>query len=175
MKLVALTQNRFAQVDDEDYKYLNQWKWWAMKRANTTYAGRKGETVNGKKTTIMMHRLLLKITDKNILCDHRDHDGLNNQKHNLRACSNSENLRNKISKTGSSSRFLGVSVYSENIKWILKNGEIKNGTNKRIIAQIRVNNKNFKIGDFKTEEDAARAYDAAAKIHYGEFANLNFK
>jgi hypothetical protein len=147
MKIIKLTQGQFSQVDDEDYEFLNQFKWQAYKAPNTYYAMRES-----KGKTIRMHRIIMK-TPSNLMVDHIDHNGLNNQKINLRNCNASQNQCNK--KPIGSSIYLGVNIC--------------------IRATIRINNKNVNLGSFKTEIEAAKAYDKAAKENFGEFANLNFK
>lgn len=164
MKLIPLTQGKFAKVDDEDYEYLNQWKWCAHKSHNNIYAERNVRIKGRKQITIKMHRLILGLTDSKILCDHMDHDGLNNTKSNLRACNSTENQRNTSSKKGSSSPYLGVSK-----------DKSKCNRKKRWRASICVNKNRIFIGMFLTEIEAAKAYDNAAIKHFKEFANLNFK
>lgn len=156
MKEIKLTQNKIASVDDEDYEYLNQWKWYAFKRGHTYYVVRH---ISYKDKLIFMHRLIMK-PDNGMEVDHIDHNGLNNQKANLRNCSHAENSRNK-SATGSS-KYLGVA-------FAYKNGHTY------IKSMININGRNTHLGIFKTEELAAHKYDEMAKIHHGEFANLNFK
>ncbi len=162
MKLIPLTQGQFAQVDDEDYEYLNQWKWLAHKSYKTIYAERNVRIKGGKQVTIKMHRIIMN-TDKGMLCDHKDHNGLNNVRSNLRNCTSTENQRNTSSKTGSSSKYLGV---SKDESWNRK---------KQWRTSICVNKKRMFIGMFLTEVEAATAYDKVAKKYFKEFANLNFK
>lgn len=159
MKLLKLSQGKFAQVDDEDYDYLNQWKWHAAKWGNSFYAKRSERFASKQnQKSIYLHRVILGIKEKSIFIDHIDHDGLNNQRSNLRTCSHSENQKN--SQGRGSSKFLGVAYRSSNNKFR---------------AAIYTGEKDLYIGQFESEEEAARAYDEQAKIYHGEFANLNFK
>lgn len=162
MKEIKLTQGLTTQVDDDDFDYLNQWNWYAHKDSNTFYVDRVVWT-NKSCKTIKMHRIIMNTTD-GVQVDHRDHNGLNNQKSNLRNCTISENNRNSCAF--GRSKYRGVSYTS-----CIKNGK----RYEYITASIKVNKKHIGLGVFKTEEAAARAYDEKAKELHGEFANLNFK
>lgn len=157
MKQIPLTRGLFALVDNEDYEYLNQWKWYARKGAVTYYASRRG-IANGVERSTYMHRVILGLTDRKIHTDHIDHNGLNNQRANLRKCTNKENSMNHRPQKRSTTGIKGVTPRS--------NG---NG----FIAQIRANNKNIHLGTFKDTTLAAIAYNKAAIKYYGEFAYLN--
>jgi hypothetical protein len=163
MKLIKLTQGMFAQVDDDNYDWLNQWKWYAHKGGKTYYAIRSSKRIGGKQTTIQMHRLIMNTPDDQEV-DHGDHNGLNCQRHNMRNATRSQNKMNVT--TFSNSGFLGV--------YILK-GQTRKGKTYRntIIAKIQVKGKSLYLGAFSTPELAALAYNEAAKIHHREFANLN--
>lgn len=160
MKLIPLTQGKLAQVDDEDYDYLMQWKWFANKVGNTFYAKRNTPTIESKRNTIIMHRLILK-SENDMLIDHIDGDGLNNVKSNLRVCTKSENNRNRKSVKGSTSKYLGVHFYTSKTNYTAW------------IAKIRHNKILYRLGYFKSENDAALAYNKKAQELHGEFANLN--
>lgn len=141
-------------VDDEDFEYLNQFNWNAKKDCNTFYAVRS----QSKNQQIRMHRVLLGVTDKSIVVDHIDGNGLNNQKSNLRKATNSQNIRNRRPKRNSSSKYLGVCWRKHLGKWD---------------AQIEIGGVSKYLGSFTNENDAAIAYNKAALAAWGEFASLN--
>ena len=168
MKEINLTQGKVALVDDEDYDWLNQYKWCALKYKHGYYAVRS-MWINGKNTRIIMPRLILDIKDSKVLVDHKDRNGLNNQRYNIRKATKAQNRMNCNPKINGSSIFLGVK----------KKRNIRKGLQKRKlppkywIASIKTNNKTKTLGTFETEIEAARAYNNAAKMYHGEFANLN--
>jgi hypothetical protein len=154
MKQIPLTKGKFAIVDDEDFEFLSQWKWCAA--CGGKYAGRY-ETINGKRTGILMHRVIAK-TPLGMDTDHINMDKLDNRKINLRVCTRRQNLMNKKSEPNSTSKFRGVFLNKKLNKWS---------------AQIKVEGKRTHLGTFKNEEDAAQAYNFVAFEHFGEFARLN--
>lgn len=161
MKKIKLTQGQFAQVDNSDYPWLNVWRWYARRCKATYYAVRREKGRNDK--LIHMHREIMDTPD-DLEVDHRDFNGLNCQRHNMRNCTHNQNMKNR--KPHGRSRYLGVHILDCTIK-----GKIYS----YIVAQIYINGKNAHLGCFKTEELAAKAYDEKAKEIHGEFANLNFK
>lgn len=163
MKEIKLTQGKVALVDDEDFEYLNQFKWYASKCRKTFYAQRCVKVAVNKWVIIKMHRVLLN-TPSHLMVDHIDHNGLNNQKANIRNCTQLQNAKNITSR--GRSKYLGVYYTSSTIKGVRY---------EYITASIRVNRKLISLGNHKTEIEAAKAYDQAAKKYFGEFANLNFK
>jgi len=157
MKIILIKSKKLGTkeclVDDEDFEYLNHWKWKILSHKTSFYAAR-----STRKGTILMHRSILKLTDSSILCDHDDHNGLNNQKYNLRTCTKAQNNRNVKSRLGSTSNYLGVSWDKVNSKWL---------------SQITFENKVINLGRFKSEIQAAEAYNTKAVELFGEFANPN--
>lgn len=164
MKLIPLTRGMSAMVDDEDYERLSKYKWQAHKSDKTGtlwYAMRSTpKGANGRRGTVWMHVDVLGVSR----VDHADGNGLNNQKYNLRKASRSENGRNQKHYACAASRFKGVRC-RENGTW---------GAQIRIGAPDSTRGRKVWLGTFGTEEEAARAYDAAAVEHFGEFARLNF-
>ena len=96
-------------------------------------------------------------TPNKLQVDHIDHNGLNNQKYNLRNCTFTQNRMNRIRNKNNTSNYKGV-THDDGY----------------IYAQINANGKHIRLGSFKTEKDAALAYDKAAQKYHGEFAYLNF-
>jgi len=115
---------------------------------------------SGKSQSIYMHRMVLNIenTSRKTVVDHIDHNGLNNQKSNLRFCSNLQNHHNLISRRGRSV-YKGVYFESRTGRWF---------------AQIRINHIGTTLGTFNSEKEAALAYDVAARREFGEFCYTNF-
>jgi hypothetical protein len=155
MKKIPLSQGKFALVDDADFEALNQYKWCTNKIKNTFYALRNTRQA-GVKKTIMMHREIMQ-TPKGMDTDHRDGDGLNNQRSNLRICTHSENLRNVKKDKDNTSGFKGVSWHSGAKKWK---------------ASIMTDGKETYLGIFTLKVDAYKAYCEACVKYHGEFARL---
>ena len=153
MKEIQLTQGYFTQVDDEDYEYLNQFKWHVNLSKGNARAKRYG-LANKKYVPILMHRELMNFPDK-LLVDHIDGNPLNNQKSNLRICTHAENRRNM--KKRNKRLYKGV--------YLTKNN--------KFFSAIKFNRKSIWLGIFNTEEDAALAYNQAAIKYFKEFACLN--
>ena len=161
MKTIKLTQGKVALVDDADYSWLNQHKWYAAKYTNGKfyYAVRKSPRLGSKQRTICMHRLILNAPN-GVEVDHINGNGLDNRRVNLRRCTCSENSMNQRLSCGNTIRFKGVSLMRRNL-------------GKPYRATITVNSKGFYLGNHRTAEDAARAYDVAALRHFKEFALTN--
>lgn len=158
-KEIKLTQGKCALVDDADFERLNQFKWCAVKARHLWYAIRStGRRPNRKN--VGMHNFVLP-TEPGYTPDHKDGNGLNNQRDNLRPATKLQQQGNKRKQAGCASKYKGVRPHaSKRNPWE---------------AQIRRNGKLCHLGNFSTQELAARAYDAAAREFFGEFANCNFK
>ncbi len=156
MKSILLSQNKITQVDDEDFEYLNQFKWSAIKWGNNKfYACRNVKSLNkAGRTTLYMHIAIM--NHKGI--DHIDGDGLNNQKSNLRITAQANNVCN-ASKSKGTSRYKGVHFDKGSQKWR---------------ARITKNKVKIDLGCHAHELTAAAIYDVASTYYFGEFARRNF-
>ena len=156
MKEIALANGKgMVKVDDSDYELVIAHKWSAHHGSTKTYAKAR---INNK--IVAMHRLIMNVTDPTVQVDHINGDSLDNRRENLRICSNQENLRNRGAQANNKSGYKGVVC--------------REGRKNPYIAQIAVNKKNIYLGSFECAEDAALAYDIAARDTFGEFAYLNF-
>lgn len=162
MKEIIINSEKYGKrvclVDDCDFTELSKYNWHIIKQGINFYVARH-QILNGKKKLILMHRSIMN-TPINMQTDHKDHNGLNNQRGNLRICTVSQNQMN--CKASGKSKYIGVSF-------------VDRPSGRMIRAEITVNNKRLRLGYFKTEEDAAYARDLFAKVFHSEFANLNFK
>ena len=154
---VPLTQGKVALIDAEDGEKVLKYKWHACQRDNTWYAATSKERRRGN-AMIYLHRLIMDAPSGEHV-DHINGDGLDCRRDNLRLCTNAENRRNQRSNRGHS-RFKGVSLNRGNRR-------------RKWQAAISINDKTISLGSYHSETEAARAYNAAAIWHYGEFARLN--
>lgn len=146
-----------ALVDDADFEMLSEYSWGIQRSGGgKLYAitvKRSGATRIRKR----MHLLVFGITDKEV--DHRDGNGLNNQRDNLRPANRSQQCFNQLkNKAARTSRFKGVSWNSAREQWV---------------AQIQVGRSHPWLGRFEDEKMAAMVYDQAALKYFGEFAKIN--
>lgn len=162
MKTVPLVgkraAGRVALVSDEDYDLVMGYRWYAHivvkdgHRPVGPYAVTRVKR-GGRWTTIQMHMMITGWA----MTDHIDHDGLNNQRFNLRPATKAQNSQNSRRWVNSSSQFKGVSRHAD--KWR---------------ARLRVEGETRFLGSFTSDVEAARAYDFAAVEAYGEYACINF-
>lgn len=160
MKNIILSNGDMSLVDDEDFDLLNKWTWqkdaYGYARRNHHVGGswRKNNVV---QKNVLMHRVIINCP-VGMQVDHINGNKLDNRRLNLRICTNIQNARNRAPYEKTSSKYKGVSFHKETKKWQ---------------AYIKVDKKLKYLGLFKTEEDAAEAYNLAAKENFGEFCRLN--
>jgi hypothetical protein len=154
---IPLTKGYVAIVDDED-AWLMQWNWHAKthKRSKTVYAART-ERKGGKHMDIFLHNEILK-PPAGLLGEHRDGNGLNNRRSNLRCATFSQNQRNRGIGRTNTSGIKGVHWDRRNRVWV---------------ARIRCGGKQIHLGRFTSREEGGRAYDQACIQYHGEFAFPN--
>jgi hypothetical protein len=163
--LRPLALGKYALIDAEDAERVLavNWVYEKNKRSGKEYVHR-GAMVDGKNTTVYLHRFIIN-APKGIHVDHKDNDGLNCRKENLRPATPSQNHRNMRLNRFSAVPFKGVTYCK------------RRGRQRRYRASVYESEKEKKIhylGFFFTAEEAARAYDAKAREVFGEFARLNF-
>jgi hypothetical protein len=150
-KEIKLTRGQVATVDDEDYERVSQFKWQAIPSGTTFYAVRHIKQAKGLRAEgILMHRALMQ-TPKGMQAHHRNGNGLDNRKGNLRNVTRKQNLQGRRGWTKKDHGYKGVVFDKRRNKWCL------------VIHP-----------EFDTAEEAARAYDIVANAIYGEYAHLNF-
>lgn len=152
---IQLSKGFVARIDDEDLSIVSSYVWHPAtmgRDRKVTYATTR---VQGK--TVYMHRLLCPGADE---VDHRNCDGLDNRRENLRPATHRLNIANQRPRVGCSSRFKGVSWHKARQRWE---------------AYISTDGRGSKrcLGYFASEEAAARAYNEAALAAWGEFARPN--
>lgn len=153
MKVIELTKGYAAIVDDEDFERVAQWRWCALVGKYTVYAMRN----SGKKGFIYMHRFLMN-APSGAEVDHKNGNGIDNRRTNLRLGTKAQNQHNSKCKKHNK---LGV----KGVTFIKSTGKFH--------AKIRANKKTVFSAYFKTVEAAKAARDVAVQQHHGEFARLN--
>lgn len=153
---VPLTQGAFTKIDVRDAPTVMQKCWYLYREPRT---GRKYAVREELGKTVRLHRWLLN-ADHSDDVDHANGDGLDNRRENLRRATSAQNARNAHKRAQCTSQYKGVNWDANGrLSWR---------------ARIRVDRKLIHIGRFATEEEAARAYDEAARRLHGEFARVNF-
>jgi len=152
MQTLPLTRGKFAIVDDADYAKVKDLKWYALPAyrggQELWYAAREHNY-----TTEYLHRRIMN-APKNLKVDHINGNGLDCRRSNMRLCTNKSNLRNKRGHANRKLSYKGI-------------GKTKNASTYQAIVAGKY------IGRYKTEIEAAKAYNRTAKKMFGKYANLN--
>lgn len=159
---IPLTRGLVALIDEVDLPLVAPFKWHAGRRHQTpekyvAVSGRGGAnpTLHGR---VYMHRLILGASHGQLV-DHKNGDPLDNRRANLRIATRAQNNTNKSLTRIPNSGFRGVCKQSGCNLWDVR---------------FRFDGKLRYTGSYASPEEAARAYDEAARLHHGEFAVLNF-
>lgn len=152
-RLIPLTKGLTAIVDEDDYTFLNSFKWCASNSGSSHYA-----QTRTKDGLVFMHHLVAGMALVGMI-DHLDQNTMNNTKANLRVVTASVNQQNHKMQKNNTTGYYGVTF---------------DKVNKKYRAMIHVNSKAIPLGRHQTAIDAALDYDAAALTHFGPNARLNF-
>lgn len=156
MKMLPLTRGAYAMLDDDDFERAKVFKWCAIKTpAGKLYAHRAKSEEN---QYVSLHRFVVRAMPGEFV-DHKSGNTLDNRRANLRVCTQQQNGWNRARDARNKYGFKGIYYWRPTNRWM---------------AHIRVNDHKIHLGYFSCPEDAARAYDAAAIEHFGEFARTNF-
>ena len=155
---IPLGEGEFSIVSPNDYYLVRNFNWYLGSNGREFYAFRNVKNGPGKTKMVSMHRQIMDFP-KGLLVDHRNGDTLDNRRSNLRPATHAQNMHNCRKMKNTSSQYRGVSFVKERGLFA---------------SQITNKGKRISLGRYKSEIDAARAYDAAARKYFGEFARLNF-
>src|SRR3972149_186400 len=159
MKQIPLTQEQCTNVDDEDFERLSQHRWLAMWSDFTqSFYAVRTDYSTGTPRQIRMHREITNAKASELV-DHQNHNTLDNRRENLRVCNKSQNAANRRSmQRNNNSGYQGVHWDKGSGKWG---------------SRIRVDGKDRSLGRFTSKDQAALAYNEAARHYFGEFAFQN--
>jgi len=152
---VPLTQGHEATIDAADVHLVEGFNWRALVTSSAVYAVRT-DCSGQKQRKIYLHRVIMG-DPESVYVDHRDSDGLNNRRGNLRAATRSQNNHNSRVRTDNTSGIKGVVWHKPRGKWA---------------ARIKLNGKNRHLGLFRCPTAAALAYAKASRALHGEFGRV---
>jgi len=159
---ILLTQGQTAWIDDDDFEEVSRYRWHAHRvhaHAPWYAVANLPRPRSTGRNSLRMHMLLMGEAPEGKTVDHRNGNGLDNRRSNLRWATVSEQRWNSGLSRKNTSGFKGVSFDKSRGKYR---------------AQIRVAERYVRLGRFMTAEEAAQAYDRAAREAFGAFARLNF-
>lgn len=158
--IIPITGGKSILIDECDLHLVQSHKWLARPNSQGSYYVARTKKRNPlPPTTIYLHRIIMDAKPGEYV-DHRNRNPLDNRRSNLRFCTPSQNQQNhKRRSKANTSGYKGVCTSRAGKPWR---------------AQITIEGRSRSLGQYNTKEEAARAYDAAAIAHFGEFATLNF-
>lgn len=148
MKKLLTNKGDVFIIDDEDFNLVSKYTW------HLNHKGYVRSEIKGRQ--VMLHRVVMSVTDPKLQVDHIKGNKLDNRKSQLRVCTNQQNQFNRGKNKNNTSGFKGVKWRKDRSTWI---------------AVINFNMKRKIIGTFDCPKKASRAYLAAAKKLHGEFFN----
>jgi hypothetical protein len=155
---IYLGEGEWVILNEEDYYRYGNLKWTVSGKDGKFYAVRGVKTSPEEIMITSMHREMMNAL-KGVLVDHKNGNNLDNRRSNLRLATPTENSCNRRKMRDGTSRYKGVCFHRRRGKYV---------------ARIKIHRKSIFLGEFDSELEGAKAYDAAAKKHHGEFARLNF-
>jgi hypothetical protein len=153
--IVPLTKGLEALVDLVDLPHVSAFNWHALVTATGHAYAMRSSVVSGKRTMVLMHRMLMNPPDGMVI-DHINGNGLDNRRANIRICTQNDNMKNQVVHRTNKIGLKGVYLPKDK---------------KRYRATIQVAGQTVHLGFYDTAEEAAAAYRGASKALYGEFAN----
>lgn len=153
MRVIELTRGQVAYCDNSEYQILIQLNWCLDVHKGKLYA-----RARNKGVLVKMHRFIMRVKDPKIYVDHRDSDGLDNQKKNLRKCTPQQNQYNKGVYKNNTTGSKGVVYHKRNKSWDI---------------QISCDKKRLYLSGFKSKKFASQIYNELAYVLYGSFASFN--
>lgn len=164
MKLLVLNKGLFAKVSNKDYSRVKNFTWFSVKKHGKIYAARTDYLPEARKKglpfcrRVYLHRAIVETFAVHI--DHRNGDGLDCQRRNLRPCTAAQNQGNRVCRNrNNTSGFRGVVWSKRKGCWV---------------SQIMIAGKGVFLGHYKNAISAAKAYDAKVRKIRGSFARVNF-
>lgn len=165
MKTMVINSKKLGDVivkyDDADDHLISGLTWTANYNQGIIYIKHRYR-IKGTKMikSILMHRAIMNVTQSSIFVDHKNGDGTDNRRENLRICNHQQNIRNRKLPKNNTSGFKGVKKTFHNDMVYYR-------------AVITFNGKRISLGSYKTVELAVSAYNDGAKKYHGEFASPN--
>lgn len=152
---IDLGRGYVATIDDDDYEIVKHYRWKAMKTCGLVYAVSHWQVL-GEPRHALMHRLILGLSDRKIVTDHKNGNGLDNRRSNLRACSHADNMKNSKLRAHSASGVKGVLYESD--------GHGKRSWRGSVTSNGKIHRKRF-----ATKEDAEQWVKLMRASLHGEF------